>query len=73
MKSLPATLALYIVVFCLLPALTTNSAVAGDDWKPVDPAHLALKAPPVDQYQIVRSFFEKIRAAEQAPVVLVRK
>ncbi len=28
---------------------------------------------PVAQYQAVRSFFEKIRAAEQAPVVLVRK
>ncbi|HET6671683.1 MAG TPA: DUF3857 domain-containing protein [Pyrinomonadaceae bacterium] len=28
---------------------------------------------PVDQYQSVRSFFEKIRAAEQAPVVLIRK
>lgn len=28
---------------------------------------------PVGQYQSVRSFFEKIRAAEQTPVVLVRK
>lgn len=28
---------------------------------------------PVEQYQAVRNFFEKIRAAEQAPVVLVRK
>jgi len=28
---------------------------------------------PVDQYNSVRSFFEKIRAAEQAPVVLTRK
>ena len=28
---------------------------------------------PVDQYAAVRSFFEKIRAAEQAPVVLARK
>jgi len=28
---------------------------------------------PVDQYQSVRTFFEKIRAAEQAPVVLIRK
>jgi transglutaminase-like putative cysteine protease len=28
---------------------------------------------PVEQYNSVRSFFEKIRAAEQAPVVLVRK
>ncbi|MDQ2855534.1 MAG: DUF3857 domain-containing protein [Acidobacteriota bacterium] len=28
---------------------------------------------PSDQYQSVRSFYEKIRAAEQAPVVLARK
>jgi len=28
---------------------------------------------PAAQYQIVRSFFERIRAAEQAPVVLARK
>jgi hypothetical protein len=28
---------------------------------------------PVEQYASVRSFFEKIRAAEQAPVVLARK
>ena len=28
---------------------------------------------PVDQYNSVRSFFEKIRAAEQSPVVLARK
>lgn len=28
---------------------------------------------PVDQYASVRSFFEKIRAAEQSPVVLARK
>lgn len=28
---------------------------------------------PVEQYALVRSFFEKIRAAEQAPVVLIKK
>jgi hypothetical protein len=28
---------------------------------------------PVDQYPVVRNFFERIRAAEQAPVVLARK
>jgi hypothetical protein len=28
---------------------------------------------PADQYQTVRNFFERIRAAEQAPVVLARK
>jgi hypothetical protein len=28
---------------------------------------------PADQYQSIRGFFEKIRAAEQAPVVLAKK
>jgi hypothetical protein len=28
---------------------------------------------PVAQYEMVRSFFQKIRAAEQSPVVLARK
>jgi hypothetical protein len=28
---------------------------------------------PAAQYQVIRSFFERIRAAEQAPVVLARK
>ena len=28
---------------------------------------------PVEQYETVRKFFERIRAAEQAPVVLARK
>ncbi len=28
---------------------------------------------PAAQYQAIRSFFERIRAAEQAPVVLARK
>jgi hypothetical protein len=28
---------------------------------------------PAEQYDVVRNFFERIRAAEQAPVVLARK
>ena len=28
---------------------------------------------PAAQYQVIRTFFERIRAAEQAPVVLARK
>ena len=28
---------------------------------------------PVEQYNLVRGFFEKIRAAEQSPVVLAKK
>jgi hypothetical protein len=28
---------------------------------------------PADQYESVRKFYERIRAAEQAPVVLVKK
>ena len=28
---------------------------------------------PADQYEVVRKFYERIRAAEQAPAVLARK
>lgn len=61
MKSSPATLALYIAVFCLLSALTANSAFAADDWKPVDPAHLALKAPTVEKDADAEALFWEVR------------
>ena len=37
----------FIVVSCMV--LTAASALAGDDWKPIDPADLALKAPVVEK------------------------
>jgi len=51
----------------------TNYEVTGDQL--VFTRKLVQKAStiPVEQYNTVRSFFEKIRAAEQSPVVLARK
>lgn len=40
-------ISLFFIVTCI--ALTAATALAGDDWKPVDPAHLALKVPVVDK------------------------
>jgi hypothetical protein len=64
-----------------IPATTTggqlippsNYEVKGDEL--VFTRKLVQKAStiPVEQYNIVRTFFEKIRAAEQSPVVLARK
>ncbi len=61
MKNTPATLACYVVVFCLLSAITTNSAFAGDDWKPVDPAHVALKAATVEKDADAEGLFWEVR------------
>jgi len=51
----------------------TNYEVKGDEL--VFTRKLVQKAGtiPVEQYNTVRTFFEKIRAAEQSPVVLAKK
>jgi hypothetical protein len=52
-----------------------NTSYAVKDGELVFTRSLAQRAGtiPVAQYQTVRSFFERIRAAEMAPVVLVKK
>jgi hypothetical protein len=57
------------------PFGTYTTAYEVKDGELVFSRRLTLQAAtvPADQYQAVRSFFEKMRAADQAPVVLVRK
>jgi hypothetical protein len=42
-------------------AITSVTALAGDDWKPVDPAHLALKAPVVDKDADAEAIFWEVQ------------
>jgi hypothetical protein len=42
-------------------AITSVTALAGDDWKPVDPAHLALKAPVVDKDAGAEAIFWEVQ------------
>jgi hypothetical protein len=53
------------VLVSLLPALLviafiTVPAKAGDDWKPIDPAHLAMKAPMVEKDADVEALFWEV-------------
>jgi len=61
MRNSPATLASFLAIFCLLSAPTAAPVFAGDDWKPVDPSHLALKAPLVEKDADAEALFWEVR------------
>ena len=52
-----APLILALICLCLLPA----TAFAGDDWRPIDPADLALKAPIVEKDADAEAIFWEVR------------
>ncbi|MCA1615542.1 MAG: DUF3857 domain-containing protein [Acidobacteria bacterium] len=55
------------VSLCLLVALAlAPAAFAGDgDWKPIDPAHLAMKAPAVEKDADAEAIFWEVRVADE--------
>ena len=50
---------LFAVTFFLLAA--SSHAFAGEDWKPIDPAHLAMKAPAVEKDADAEVIFWEVR------------
>jgi len=56
----PSLLALVCLVTAAAPVL------AGEDWKPVDPAHLALKAPMVEKDADAEAIFWEVRVQDEA-------
>jgi hypothetical protein len=62
MKSIPRLL---FPLFLLCPGLLFPAAVfAGDDWRPVDPADLALKAPVVEKDADAEAIFWEVRLSD---------
>lgn len=58
------------VLVSLLPALLaiaciTVPAKAGDDWKPIDPTHLSMKAPTVEKDADVEGLFWEVYVADE--------
>ncbi|HZS06087.1 MAG TPA: DUF3857 domain-containing transglutaminase family protein [Blastocatellia bacterium] len=51
----PLLISLFIAFVAAVPAL------AGDDWKPIDPAHLAMKAPVVEKDADAEAIFWEVR------------
>jgi hypothetical protein len=58
MKTLISFRSLLATLVCL--PLITAAALAADDWKPVDPAHLALKAPVVEKDADAEAIFWEV-------------
>ncbi|HEY2962056.1 MAG TPA: DUF3857 and transglutaminase domain-containing protein [Pyrinomonadaceae bacterium] len=62
MKIPPLLCPLIAVVVCLLTlAAPTPVTAAGDDWKPVDPAELAMKSPTVESEADAEGLFWEVR------------
>ena len=50
---------IFLTLVCF--AVAAVPALAGDDWKPIDPAHLALKAPVVEKDADAEAIFWEVR------------
>ena len=61
-----------LAVLCLL-VLVSAPALAGDDWRPIDPADLALKAPVVEKDADAEAIFWEIRVADELEAGSSRK
>jgi len=65
MKFLRSLIFFPLVLFCFV-ALTASSALA-QDWKPIDPADLALKAPVVEKDADAEAIFWEVRIDDSKP------
>lgn len=64
MRRPPFTLAFCSAVFCLIFSATTN-AFAGEDWKPIDSAALAMKAAAVEKDADAEALFWEVRLLDE--------
>lgn len=61
MKSYPSRFPLIGLLLCLFTAFSTSTRAAGDDWKPVEPAHLALKNATVEKDADAEALFWEVK------------
>ncbi len=61
MRNAPTALTLYLAAVCLVLTATKDFAFAGEEWKPIDPAHLGLKSPVVEKDADAEALFWEVR------------
>ncbi|HEX5875864.1 MAG TPA: hypothetical protein VFY60_14550, partial [Pyrinomonadaceae bacterium] len=61
MNSRTSHLPLLGLFLCLFAAFPASIAAAGDDWKPIDPAHLSLKSSTVEKEADAEGLFWEVR------------
>src|ERR671932_122529 len=70
----PASRSLNLFVFALLlclAAVPTLAGASGDDWRPVDPAELAMKTPVVEKDADAEAIFWEVRVDDSGEKDLV--
>ena len=61
MKLHPPSHLPFVLLLCLLAASAAPVCAASDDWKPVEPAHLALKGSTVEKEADAEAIFWEVR------------
>ena len=61
MKSYPSRFPLICLLLCLFALFPANIDAAGDEWKPVDPAHLSLKNSTVEKEADAEGLFWEVK------------
>jgi hypothetical protein len=61
MKAYPPAYLPLLLLLCLLTPFTASTHAAGEDWKPIDPAHLALKSSTVEKDADAEGLFWEVR------------
>ena len=61
MKSYPPSFLPTLLILCLLALFAVPALASGDDWKPIDPTHLAMKAPIVESDADAEGIFWEVK------------
>jgi len=61
MKTHPSRYPLIGLLLCVFASFAVSIQAAGDEWKPIDPAHLALKSPTVEKDADAEGLFWEVR------------
>jgi hypothetical protein len=61
MKSNPSRYPLIGLLLCVFASFATSSEAAADEWKPIDPAHLALKSSTVEKEADAEGLFWEVK------------
>ena len=61
MKIYPSRYPLFGLLLCLFAVFPPSGRASGDDWKPIEPAHLALKNATVEKDADAEALFWEIR------------
>ena len=61
MKIYPSNYLPFALVLCLIAVFAVPAIASGDDWKPIDPAHLSLKSATVEKEADAEAIFWEVR------------